>query len=100
MPEACRSYRPKTKGKVERSFRYIRADFFLGTAFRDIEDLNVQLARWLADVASPRVHATTGRIINEAFAEQRPTLQSLPLIPFVFPPTGWGRLAHQTTQVR
>jgi transposase len=30
QPKACRPYRPKTKGKVERPFRYIREDFFLG----------------------------------------------------------------------
>lgn len=82
LPKACRPYRPETKGKVERPFRYIREDFFLGTVFRDINDLNAQLTRWLADVANPRVHATTGRVVNEAFAEERPTLQSLPLIPF------------------
>jgi hypothetical protein len=27
QPKACRPYRPKTKGKVERPFRYIREDF-------------------------------------------------------------------------
>ena len=82
LPKACRPYRPETKGKVERPFRYIREDFFLGTVFRDIDDLNAQLARWLVDVANARVHATTGRVVHEAFAEERPTLQSLPLIPF------------------
>ncbi len=82
LPKACRPYRPETKGKVERPFRYIREDFFLGTVFRDIDDLNAQLSRWLGDVANPRVHATTGRVVNEAFAEERATLQSLPLIPF------------------
>jgi hypothetical protein len=34
QPGACRPYRAKTKGKVERPFRYIREDFFLGGAFR------------------------------------------------------------------
>jgi transposase len=82
LPKACRPYRPETKGKVERPFRYIREDFFLGTVFRDIDDLNAQLARWLAEVANPRVHATTGRVVNEAFAEEQPVLQCLPLIPF------------------
>lgn len=82
LPKACRAYRPETKGKVERPFRYIREDFFLGTVFRDLDDLNAQLARWLGDVANPRVHATTGRVVNEAFGEEKPTLQSLPLISF------------------
>ncbi|MET0558915.1 MAG: IS21 family transposase [Solirubrobacterales bacterium] len=82
LPKACRPYRPETKGKVERPFRYIREDFFLGSSFRDLDDLNAQLGRWLAGVANPRVHATTGRVVNEAFAEEKPALLSLPLIPF------------------
>lgn len=82
LPKACRAYRPETKGKVERPFRYIREDFFLGGTFRDLDDLNLQFGNWLGTVANPRVHASTDRVVNEAFAEERPTLQTLPLIPF------------------
>src|SRR6516165_1075793 len=35
-PKACRPYRAKTKGKVERPFRYIREDFFLARSFRNL----------------------------------------------------------------
>jgi transposase len=80
QPKACRPYRAKTKGKVERPFRYIREDFFLARTFRNIDDLNAQLAYWLATVANPRVHATTRRVVSEAFAEEK--LQPLPLVPF------------------
>lgn len=82
LPKACRAYRPETKGKVERPFRYIREDFFLGGVFRDLDDLNAQFNRWLSTVANPRLHATTGRVVNEAFAEEMPALQTLPLVPF------------------
>lgn len=82
LPKACRAYRPETKGKVERPFRYIREDFFLGGTFRDLDDLNRQFGNWLSTVANPRIHATTGRVVNEAFGEEQPTLQLLPLIPF------------------
>jgi len=82
QPRACRPYRPKTKGKVERPFRYIREDFFLGASFRNLDDLNIQLRRWLDTVANPRVHATTQRVVNEAFAEEKPALKSLPLVPY------------------
>lgn len=78
QPRACRPYRAKTKGKVERPFSYIRQDFFLGRAFRNLEDLNVQLIGWLDTVANARVHGTTQRIVAEAFAAERPELQSLP----------------------
>ena len=52
LPRACRPYRAKTKGKVERPFRYIREDFFLGRRFRNLDDLNAQLADWLDTVAN------------------------------------------------
>ena len=81
-PKACRAYRAQTKGKVERPFRYIREDFFLARSFRNLEDLNAQLRVWLDQVANPRVHATTRRVVNEAFAEERPHLRPLPLAPF------------------
>ena len=81
-PKACQPYRAKTKGKVERPFRYIREDFFLARSFRNLADLNDQLRRWLDTVANPRVHASTRRIVNEAFAEEKPHLRPLPLAPF------------------
>ena len=46
-PRACRPYRAKTKGKVERPFSYIRKDFFLARSFRNLDDLNAQLQDWL-----------------------------------------------------
>jgi transposase len=82
QPRACRPYRAKTKGKVERPFRYIREDFFLARSFRSLDDLNAQLRHWLDTVANPRVHATTKRVVNEAFAEERPSLRPLPLAPY------------------
>jgi transposase len=69
LPRACRPYRAKTKGKVERPFRYVREDFFLAGRFRNLDDLNAQLRRWLDEVANLRTHATTGRVVAEHFAE-------------------------------
>lgn len=78
QPRACQPYRAKTKGKVERPFRYIREDFFLARSFRNLDDLNQQFQQWLATVANARRHATTGRIVSEAFAEERGELRQLP----------------------
>ncbi|MBA2626491.1 MAG: IS21 family transposase [Gemmatimonadales bacterium] len=82
LPRACRPYRAKTKGKVERPFSYIRQDFFLARTFRNLDDLNAQLDDWLATVANVRLHGTTQRIVSEAFAAEQPELQSLPAFPF------------------
>ncbi|MFT8247375.1 IS21 family transposase [Roseomonas sp. BN140053] len=82
LPRACRPYRPQSKGKVERPFRYVREDFFLARSFRNLDDLNVQLRQWLDEVANCRVHATTRRIVAEHFAEEMPGLRPLPAGPF------------------
>ncbi len=82
LPKACQAYRAKTKGKVERPFRYIREDFFLARSFRNLGDLNDQLRQWLDQVANPRTHATTRRVVQEHFAEEHPSLQPLPAGPF------------------
>jgi transposase len=81
-PKACRPYRAKTKGKVERPFSYIRQDFFLARSFRNLDDLNAQLDEWLCTVANARVHGTTQRVVEEAFAAERSELQPLPTTPF------------------
>jgi transposase len=78
QPRACRPYRAKTKGKVERPFSYIRQDFFLGRSFRNLDDLNAQLSDWLDTVANARTHGTTQRVVAEAFAAEQPELQALP----------------------
>jgi len=62
QPRACRSYRAKTEGKVERPFRYIREDFFLGGAFRNLDDLNDQLRRWLDTVSAMRAPVSSAPI--------------------------------------
>ena len=82
VPRACQPYRAKTKGKVERPFRYIRQDFFLARTFRDIDDLNTQFEVWRTEVANPRVHATTRRVVDAAFADEQPSLKPLPAIPY------------------
>ena len=67
---------------MERPYRYVREDFFLGGSFRNLEDLNLQFRAWLDQVANPRTHATTRRVVAEHFAEELPHLQALPAGPF------------------
>ena len=81
-PKACRPYRAKTKGKVERPYRYIRQDFFDGRSFRNLDDLNRQLTGWLGGVANVRVHGTTRRVVAEAFIEDQVAMLALPALPF------------------
>ncbi len=56
---ACRPYRAKTKGKVERPIRYVRQSFLYGREFTGDADLNAQALHWLETVANVRTHGTT-----------------------------------------
>ncbi len=94
-PRACRPYRAKTKGKVERPYRYIRQDFFLARQFRDMDDLNRQFTAWRIDVANARRHATTGRVIDAHFAQEQPELISLPAMPYSAVLTVERRVSHE-----
>ena len=82
VPRACQPYRAKTKGKVERPYRYVRQDFFLGREFANQADLNTQFDTWLAEVANCREHGTTRRCVQTSFGEEQPHLQPLPRIPY------------------
>jgi hypothetical protein len=58
----------------------IRQDFFLARTFRNLDDLNAQFEAWRTEVANPRVHATTRRVVDEAFAEELPHLKPVPAV--------------------
>ena len=94
IPRACQPYRAKTKGKIERPFRYIRQDFFLARRFRNLDDLNEQFDHWRITQANPRVHATTTRIVDEAYAEEVPRLIPLPAIAHSAPLTVERRISR------
>lgn len=59
---ACRPYRAKTKGKVERPVHYLRHNFLYGREFLGDADLNAQCLAWLDDTANVRVHGTTHEV--------------------------------------
>ena len=94
-PRACRPYRAKTKGKVERPFRYVRQDFFLARRFRNLDDLNRQFAEWRDNLANARKHATTQRIVSVAHAEEQAHLITLPASPYNAPLAIERRVSHE-----
>jgi transposase len=77
-PRACRPYRAKTKGRVERAVSYLRHSFFYARTFRDLEDLNAQVEIWLGATANARLHGTTGEVPAHRMERERPHLLSLP----------------------
>ena len=86
---ACRPYRAKTKGKVERPVSYVRSNFFYGRTFTSDEDLNHQARHWLDDVANVRMHGTLKERPVDRFEHERDVLKPLasrPYRSFVLPP--------------
>jgi transposase len=98
---ACRPYRAKTKGKVERPVHYLRDNFLYGRTFLGDADLADQCTRWLAEVANCRLHGTTKAVPQLRFDEhERATLlplaarpyRSLVLLPEPAPPAEPARV--------
>jgi transposase len=79
-PRACRPYRAKTKGKVERVIREVKEDFLAWLSGQvlperpTLADYDALGRRWALEVVAARRHRTTERIIGEAWAEERPLL--------------------------
>ena len=86
---ACRPYRAKTKGKVERPIGYVRTGFFYGRAFIHDEDLNHQARSWIDTTANVRIHGTLKERPIDRFKEEQRFLGPLaprPYRSFVLPP--------------
>src|SRR2546428_9746312 len=74
-PQPCAPYRGNEKGKVERMIQYLRHSFFAARRFASLNDLNAQLATWIAETAHARsVPGTAGRVVREAWAAEQPRL--------------------------
>lgn len=73
-PRLCHAYRPQTKGKVESGIKYVKGNFVCGWQSSDFTAVSGGLRRWCWEIANQRVHGTTGRVVAEALAEERPSL--------------------------
>ena len=78
---ACRPFRAKTKGKVERPVGYLRGNFLYGRTFLGDADLADQCARWLVR-ANQRVHGTTHVVPLSRMAEEQAALLPLAIRPY------------------
>lgn len=84
---ACRPYRAKTKGKVERFNGYLKNSFItpLTASLKqvglrlDVDTANGQIGQWLNEVANQRIHATTGKKPQTLLEQERFSLQPLPV---------------------
>lgn len=69
-PILCRPYRGQTKGKVERTVRYVRDNFMIGIKYNSLDDLNNQAMNWNIKV-NGKIHSTTGKIPHEELPKEK-----------------------------
>jgi transposase len=84
---ACRPYRAKTKGKVERFNGYLKNSFITPLAATlqqaglalDVHAANGQVGPWLDEIAHQRIHGTTKQKPQILLLKERLSLADLPL---------------------
>jgi transposase len=69
-PVLCRPYRGQTKGKIERTVRYVRENFMTGIRYESLNDLNGKAHAWCNKV-NGKGHGTTGKIPFEQLKSER-----------------------------
>lgn len=93
QPRLCRPYRARTKGKVERFIKYLRYSFYVPLVAQlkqagltlDVETANVEVLKWLRDVANARCHQTIQAVPAERWQQEIETLQPRPPMATVTP---------------
>lgn len=73
---------PDRKGKVESGVGHAQKTPLRGLRFETLEEAQAYLDRWEERWADTRIHGTTKRQVAAMFAEEKPTLQPLPVEPF------------------
>ena len=83
IPRACRPYRAQTKGKVERMVRELKESFLPWLSGQvlpskpTIADYDALARHWIDQTVLTLRHRTTGRVVGEAWVEERPLLTSI-----------------------
>lgn len=76
---ACRNYRARTKGKVERPFYHLQEHLLRGCEVRDFPEFSLKLASYTEKV-NKSLHSTLKETPDERFERERDHLKPLPVI--------------------
>jgi len=81
-PRAANVRRGNEKGRVERSIRYVRDNFFAAREFSSLAELNAQALTWCVTLASERKWPQDRtQTVAQAFAIEQEKLRPLPQAP-------------------
>lgn len=73
----CRKADPQSKGKVENVIRYIKYNLLRGRKYINTPLLNQQSAQWLSRTANAKMHATTRKIPQQEWEQEKAFLKPL-----------------------
>lgn len=77
-PRPVNVRRGNEKGRVERSIRFIRDNFFAARKFSSLEDLNVQAREWMTGVAAQRkCPGETDMTVEQAFQQEKNIIRKI-----------------------
>lgn len=81
-PQAANVRRGNEKGRVERSIRYVRDNFFVARKFSTLAELNAQALEWCTTIASERKWPQDRtQTVTQAFMLEQAKLRPLPASP-------------------
>jgi transposase len=78
----CKVRDPDRKGKVESGVAHAQKTPLKGKRFESLQEAQAYLDHWEEHWADTRIHGRTKRQVAAMFAEEKPSLQVLPLEPF------------------
>lgn len=84
VPRACRAFRAKTKGKVERMIREVKESFAAWLTgqvlplYPTLADYDNFGRRWVEEIVLKRRHRTTKRVVGEAWKDELKVLRPIP----------------------
>jgi transposase len=78
QPRVCNVRKPREKGRVEMSIKYIKQNFLAGRTFSSLEDVRHQSSVWRDTIANRRIHRSTRQRPIDLLHIERTTLLTLP----------------------
>ena len=81
-PVACTVRRANEKGRVENAVGYVKKNFLAGLDISSFAAINPAAITWRDTVANVRVHGETHRKPIDLFAEEKPRLKPLRVLPY------------------
>ena len=81
-PVACNVGKGNEKGRVENGVGYVKKNLLAGLEIPSFEAIQIEGRRWLDQTANVRIHGETHRQPVELFAQEKPLLKPLPVMPY------------------